>query len=60
MENDWKVGKVYYTREERPEEGRVNALRSGPLRKKIFKEDFKDTCFVICEMTHFIFPQKLL
>lgn len=38
MENDWKVGKVYYAREERPEEGRVNALRSGPLRKKYLKK----------------------
>lgn len=33
----WEVGKV----SER-EEGRVNAMRSGTLKKKIFKEIFKD------------------
>lgn len=51
----WEVGKVY-EREERKEEGRVNATKSGTLRKKYLRRISRTLALLYVSIS----PKKLL
>lgn len=54
----WKMMVGRFMSEERREKGRANTLRSGTLRKQGFNENFKDACFVACELLPLSSPKN--